>query len=395
MSKTIERRKFMDVSIELTQDKKRGVITRVYHEKKYFKRRLGFTDWKKADPSERELAYAALEKAYEEVKSLYSSHGTFNLDMLKQKKIAVNSFNDYIMEKIESLEAKHSYSTSTHYRSALKIFEKLFGAVPIEKLSPKHFIAFRKYLQDEDYSDSTAKIYLSDFKSVCNWLIYKKIMKEENYPFRRCIYDTEKVDIPRGSKRVDWYLDKDQVRQIYDWWIEHRDPLIRLWLFSYLTGGMNLADALQLRADNRWGKSNGKEFSYYRLKTRAKNDFPTVVPVTKWLEPLINLDMKVGDRFFDYIKDKMTPLEVDRKVAAINNKVSRKICKLCNELEIEKGRKVTVTWARHSFATVLTRERVPANYIEYSMCHCNNGVSAHYIGGYTTEQMAEYSSLLL
>lgn len=395
MAKTIERRKFMDVSIELTQDKKRGVITRVYHEKKYYKRRLGFADWKKADSGERELAYAALEKTFEEVKAIYTTHGEFHLDLMKCPQVKASAFNDYVMEKIRNLEDNHSYATAAHYRSALKIFEDMFGNVPVEKLSAKHFIDMRKRMNELGYSESTMKIYLGDFKAVCNWLIYKKLMKEDNYPFRRCIYDTEKVDIPRGKKRTDWYLSKEQVRVIYNWWTEHRDEHIRLWLFSYLTGGMNLADVLQLRADNRWVKSNGRELSYYRLKTKAKNDFPIIVPVTKWLEPLLDTDIKAGERIFPYIKDSMTPLEVDRTTSCINNQVSRHIAKLCRELGIEEDRRVTTTWARHSFATVLTRERVPANYIEFAMGHCNNGVSAHYIGGYTTEQMAEYSSLLL
>lgn len=383
----IEKRRFMEVSIELAQDSRRGVITRLYHDRKYIKKRLGIAEWKSATDEERTIAYEALNSLYNNVKQIYSYNGKFTADMLKQTASLTRYFNDYVQERINKYLDNNQISTAKHYTYALKQFNKQFGKVKVDELTSQHFIDYKKDMLSNGYSNASINIYLSDMKAVCNYLKYKKILTEDTFPFRQCIYDTDKVSIPQSDKRSEWYLDKEDIKKLYEYYIISKDKYLAIWLFSYLCGGVNVADILNIKTDRHWIKTNGTEFVYYRQKTIGKNNFPVIVPITKWLEPIIgHIEIKEGIKFFPYLAENLTPERRSKEIININNHVSRRVRKIAKMLSISDADKVSTTFARHSFATIMNREEIPYNFIEYMMAHANGGVSSHYIGRYTHEQ---------
>jgi len=54
-----------------------------------------------------------------------------------------------------------------------------------------------------------------------------------------------------------------------------------------------------------------------------------------------------------------------------------------------------MTWARHSYKTVLIRQKVPDWYCEQMMGHTSGSVGAHYVGMFTAEDRMKYNSMLL
>ena len=66
---------------------------------------------------------------------------------------------------------------------------------------------------------------------------------------------------------------------------------------------------------------------------------------------------------------------------------------MAQKIGIDK--KVTMTYARHTFATIANRRRLPYNFIEAVMGHTNNEISSHYVAGYSTEEMLELMQEML
>lgn len=397
----IEERNYFGVKCDLVLDDRRAdkkgmrrVYVRLYHDRKYKKINTGLkTDsWKSVSDDEKRHCISVYDGIWKRVIALVGDN-SFTLDAITDTKIS-ETLNDCMADRVEELRKNNQWSTAAHYKCALDALNKKCGEVKISAICPKLIADLSDWLNAEGYSQTTIKIYLNDIKAVINSLLYKKMIKEDAYPFKRGPQDRDRVAIPKGNKRTDCWLDKGTIRKIWNTWRESHDQWIGLWLFSYLSGGMNLADVLDLRFDRHWMRTNGTELRYRRRKTAAKNDFDIIVPVTEPLKEIMNAaGVRDNERVFSYTDACKTEKERKKTVMLVNNRVSKAIAKACNEIGISDH--VTTTWARHSFATVMSRERVPANFIEAIMGHANNGVSSHYIAGYSSEDMREFLSLLL
>lgn len=395
----IECRKYFNAKCDLVLDERKkhkngdmSVSVRIYSARRYayIKTGLRTKSWKTVSDEEKKRCISIYEELWDRVKAAPDG---FNPRSLREKKQERESFNAHMQDRIDRYVENNQFSCAAHYRSALEIFTRLHGDVSVSDLAPQLFIDMKRWMESKHYSSSTIKIYLSDMKAVANWLRFKKKITDDEYPFKLCIYDTEKVTIPKGRKRTECYLDKEQVRLLWDDWKERGNEFLALWLFSYLAGGMNIADALRLTYDAHWTKTNGTELMYRRHKTRNKNEFSIIIPVTEPMRELIESFPTSGDSVFPYLADCTSEKQIKNRITYINNRVSWHAEAAARRAGIKE--RVTSTWARHSFATVMNREGVPYNYIEYQMGHANNGVSSHYIGGYTHEQMQKFSSLLL
>ena len=106
-------------------------------------------------------------------------------------------------------------------------------------------------------------------------------------------------------------------------------------------------------------------------------------------EPSENPD----DYVFTYLRNCKNEKEIRNKRFTISNLVNYHLKKMCKELNLNKD--ITPTFARHSFATILRREFVPSEFVEYAMGHSLKGAAGNYFGGFTTDQLLKYSSYLI
>lgn len=397
----IETRRYFDVKCDLFLDERhtdrkgnKKVMIRVYHERKYKKINTGLklSSWSSVTDEERKKVMQIYENVWHRVIDLVG-RDCFSIDNVTDAKVST-TLNDFMSEKIEELRSNKQLSTAAHYNGALKLLNERFGELPVKNMTADHFKELRKHMESKGYSPTTMQIYLTDIKAVVNWLRYKKIIREEDYPFRTCVYDTDKVAIPKGRKRTDCWLDKLSIRKLWNRWKESHDRWLGMWLFSYLAGGMNIADVLDLRFDSHWARTKGEELKYRRKKTAKKNDFDIIVPVTTELKEIIDsVGIRDGQRIYSDLDGIHDAEDTRHVIMRVNTKIGKSVKNACSVIGITEN--VTPTWARHSFATVMSRERVPANFIEAIMGHANNGVSSHYIAGYSSEDMREFLSMLL
>ena len=398
------------VKIELMFDNryKRGdgtypVCVRVYNDKKYAYLQTGYS----MSPAEFECMdadnEASLNKMYERVCAYVrekTNNCAFCIDCVKadiEKKMqgitnTSGTLASLIMEKAALLTNSGS---ATNYRSAmLRVMKTYPNGLPLAMTNQHSIGAVLADLRKDGYSDTTINIYLSVIKASINYGIYKGLLKPEQYPFKRQAMEVDKVVVPKSNKRDDRYITKQEMQQLWGWFKRTKNKWVGYFMFSYLHGGMNLADMMDLRFNDFWFTEGG--FVFTRKKTAHKTNHKVLVPATTWTQELFDTMGIVptkGARVFNGLTYDGTDADYQKTKRNCDNNINRFLDKACLELGISKN--VSMTTARHSFATIATRERIPYTISEQCMGHVQNGVSSHYIAEWQVGEMrADMEKLL-
>ena len=297
---------------------------------------------------------------------------------------------DIMEEKADMAEKP---STRLNYITAVKTLKKVFpDGLKCERVGAASIGRILDYLKGCGYTNATVNIYLSSIKSSINYGIYKGWIRAEQYPFKKNAYEADKIVLPKSGKRDDCYLTKEQMQSIWNYLKETKNIYVGAFMFSYLHGGTNIADILNLRFDDFFFKEGA--FRYQRIKTERKNDFKVVVPRTSLTDELfdiLGIVPKRGDMVFqkfangnsDYYARKANVLTYINKTLANMSKT------------LSFAQKVSMQYARHSFATIANKQSMPYTMLEAAMGHSNGGVSSHYIGGFSVDEMRPYFERLL
>lgn len=403
-----------------------NVSIQVYHDRKYLYVRTKYsvvsvdelTDEMNAD----------IENKFDYVRKIVKNliaNNEFSLRTLNDILSApdCNSLNDAMRNRVNMLREKGQISTANHYECAINKFEKYYGSanddhIPFSKVNAGLFKDFKSRLEKEGRKEATIMIYMSDFKTVINEAIANKLMDEHNFPFKRNQYDN-KCEIPnKPNKRSDSYFTRKEMDKIFKYYEESTTDTQKKWLslflFSYLAGGINVADMLRLKYDAHYFNTEGKEFRYIREKTKRKSDMEIHIPILDYMRELIKTanetrknyaEPKRGAYVFPFLNDKMSIAQVKREIQSVNALISSQLKTIARKLEIEKDNEPSMTYARHSFSKNMKNlswkddhgriYMIPTEIIEYAMGHVLKGVSGNYLDGYNTDPLRYYISMLL
>lgn len=338
------------------------------------------------------------DSVYDSVKSLVDG-GTFCLQSFRPPGQAVQAVTlcAVFREYIEKLENERRETTAHIYRSVMNRIAELYGDIPAAAADAEFVRGFKRKLEDGGASQTTQGIYLRHLRSVFNYGIYRGYLKRSQYPFSQGRYHSGSVRIPAGARRTECFLDKADMRLLYDGYPDDRE--VNMFLLSYLANGANLVDIVKLRFDEWWSRSGGKELRFIRHKTRETTSAPIYiyVPVTEHLAEVMRrlgiAEKKGAFLFPDALKGCDTPKKEAKRLGQMNKVIGKRLKAVCAELGIEGA--VSMTWARHSYKTTLIRQRVPDWFCEQMMGHTTGSVGAHYVGMFTPEDRMAYNSLLL
>lgn len=259
----------------------------------------------------------------------------------------------------------------------------------------------------EKLSSTTQGMYLRACRVVVNANMPGKI-KQAQYPFEKK-KGGEDIKINQGRSRTDEYIDVSTIKKLMTFkapvsWPKYYadvvEEAVSLWVFSYLGNGMNLADMAQLRYENHYfDTSRQTEFRFIRQKTADSSDrvIEIIIPIIPELREVIvkigakpKLDGLVLPQILD---GKTDPESMTKAVAQWNSNIRARLRSSCKVLKIDK--KISMTWARHSFATNLTRAGVPERYISQAMGHSAQNVTQRYIGFFAPEERIQFNKMLL
>jgi site-specific recombinase XerD len=167
-----------------------------------------------------------------------------------------------------------------------------------------------------------------------------------------------------------------------------------MWIFSYLSNGMNIADIAQI--ENKQITKDGFEFVRKKTKETAKSNLKSINVA---MQPRM---MEIIERWgnppekkylFPILDEEMDEETMDLKVRNLNNLITKKIKDIAEECEIDK--KVTAVYARHSFATVLRNSGASIEYISEALGHNNVSTTMHYLAKFDSGVVKKWSAELL
>lgn len=362
------------------------VVVRVYKDRKWAYVPTGFsmsaTDFKKCEGE----TLSTLESKYNKVRDWCIravSDGSFSLqgakDCLKTAK-ADKTLVGLLNMKRDTLTVE---STMTNYANTAKAVAKVFpDGLPVESITAETISAFARRLKEEGKSDTTVNICLSHIKAAINYAIYKGLFDEKRYPFKKNPWECDKVSLPPAAKRQDRWIGIEEIRTIWERFRLTENRWLGVFMFSYFTGGMNLADIMDLKFTKEWITKDIIRFT--RRKTAHKKNDTITVPVSSHIKEILRIMgiMPVeGEHVFKFL---MTDDFYKTK-----NIASTCINRVLNEFGI------SMTYARHSFATIMNKMGAPFSMTEAAMGHSMSGVSSHYIAPYTPEEMAPWFEKLI
>lgn len=325
--------------------------------------------------------------------------GTFSLPSFSPVRVASDgvTLGDVYREYIGNLKEENKIGTANLYESVLTKIEATIGDTRMADVSVDFVRRFSTAISEEGLSETTRGIYLRNLRSVCNYAIHKGTMRQDRYPFTSGRYNRDRIRIPKGEVRTEMFLGVDDMRKLYSYHGRH-EKYVLMFLFSYLCNGANLVDILNLRFDDHWQRSGGKELSFIRRKTRntSERTIRIFVPVTEWMKGVmtrLGVKERKGCLLFEYLDGCPSHGREIQLVSYANKNIKQHLQAVCAELGLPEG--VTMTWARHSYKTNLIRQKVPDWFCEQMMGHSDNSVGAHYVGQFTAEDRMKYNSMLL
>lgn len=378
----------------LRQDGQYPVTIRMYQNGKYKYLQTGYsstpTTFPSFTPAEEDVLMKRFDSVCSELTQQLTRNGITDIMSVGAETRRTSTLEDVMAAKRDMMDTQ---ATRNNYTSTLKILAKIYpNGLPCERISSVTVGRVLDWLNTNGYSPASSNIYLSAIKASINYGIYKGWVKPEQYPFKKNAYEVDKVVMPQSPKRDDHYLTLDEMHKLWNYFKETKNVYAGLFLFSYLIGGANLADVLELRFDDFYFNEHG--FRFQRIKTQHKNHFKTAVPATEWTDEIIStlgITPQKGELVFKmFAKRDWDAQKKKANVSACANKSLERIGKL---LYFE--RKLSMTYARHTFATVANKTGMPFNVIEASMGHSNRGVSSHYIGIWNVDELRPFFQKLL
>lgn len=412
--------KLLPDSVHSTGDEFKICIRITYDRKRMYWRTgavFSMEDWLKVINSRNKGKWGEIAKEqraiFERIKAIVSEMRTadrFSFDELKQKMTGkVNdSFNSLWLERIDNLRTNHRIGTANSYQYAYNSFAKYCGKnVKFNSMNKELIEKWEDRMIRDGISETTTGIYFRSIRIIIRDAIAKGYMKEHQYPFGK---ESEgKVSISQGSSRRNHFVSVDEVMELVNWsgcekWdkayneitLQSRD----MFLFMYLGCGINFADVARLTFSKHYFDSKGKELSFIRHKTsRSKQvEEEVIIPIIPKLKEIIlshGGEAELGMKVFPWIlDDERDEAKIAKIVAQGNANIRARLENITKELGWSK--KISPTYARHSFATNLAHKNVPMTYISDAMGHSiGGGVTSRYISPFPTEQRMEYNSLLL
>lgn len=316
-----------------------------------------------------------------------------------QKKSNV-TMNELIASKMVQLKSNNQINTSNNYRTLLHFIERNYGVVRCCDCGPE-FVK-RMEASMSSLSKSTRANYFACLKSIWYFANYKGYTCGAEFPFQRKSWESDKVKIPKMAKRTESWMTREEMTVLFQWWQGMKDGLrkryIGMFLASYLMNGANVADLVRIRYNNDWFVTKGRVLTFVRHKTAEKSPVTVRVPVTEWLHSILEYmaDEPVrGGLVFGSFTKGVLPGEdaLLKRIMSLNNGITKILRKELPKAGLRGD--VSVTFARHSYSTVLNHLCAPFAMIEKALGHSGDGVGFNYIGAFSDDMLHQWNSQLI
>lgn len=325
----------------------------------------------------------------------------FSFDALNSElgKADIKTVNDAFQAKINNLIANNRIGNSTIYKTVRNSLEAYKGKkISFNSITVSFLNKYETHLSAEGVKTATISLYMRTLRAIIN-NNGKPYLKGDAYPFGRGKY---LIKTSKGAEKIALTLKQIHAIEAFECGDLLTELCRDIWLFSFYGSGINFTDIFRLKyTDIVLG-----ELNFVRYKTRNTRNDETYLNVPI-LEPMKKIIQKHGNTsksgyIFPLLNDCKNETDRRKKIFNITHESNKRIKAICRELKhdddtlmIPDYDSVNNYTARHSYATILNKLRVPESFISQQLGHSTQTVTQGYFGAYDRDARFEYNSLLL
>lgn len=268
---------------------------------------------------------------------------------------------------IKQLLQQDRIGSALNYQQSYNSLKKFRGNVRFSDITPEFSFFFEKWMLERGRTLATVGIQLRSLWSIFNEAIAEGLIsKEWCYPFGR-----RKYQIPSlVSKKKAIHI--DEIGKLYYYVTTNTDDekAKDLWLFSYLSNGMNVKDMAYLK----YRDIKEEYFVFTRRKTAwatRNNPKPITVILSDEIKTIIkkwgNKDCAPESYVFSILEAEISVLEEYDRCRSFLKFINSRMVRIGKLLAISK--KLTTIVSRHSFSTQLKRAGASTEFIQESLGH--------------------------
>lgn len=297
----------------------------------------------------------------------------------------VGPYFHYVMDE---LKKNHQYGNRIVFGTALHTLETVCGSLnfPFSSLSLNVLRKIELKLRNDGLKETSISTRFRTIRAAYNRAIKDKIANKEDYPFDQ--FQMSRFDLSTAHRS----LTKGDIKRIISYKVQPDDvpemELARdLFTFAYFCGGIPFYDLCKLRESN----ITGGILTYVRQKTHM----PIRVAVPEEAAALISKYRSRSKGYiFPMLNEKVHKTDPQiRNCVRINLRyINAALRRLGDNLGLPL--KLTTYVARHSFASVLKEEGIPAATISELMGHQDPKTTEIYLDGFSVNKMANVQELL-
>ena len=304
-------------------------------------------------------------------------------------------FDQYVAH-LESMS--RSYTYCEHLITSRNSFLSFKKKLKFSHVTPEFLEKYRAWMESEKQKDATNQSYLRDLRTVFNFAIKKKVIHNDRYPFGKGgfsigVSTARKKALTKGQianlLAIDYSLDKE------------REKARDIFIFQYLSNGMNILDVCKLKQSDLDIAEN--YLTFCRTKTKGTRKNGKLIRV--FLRPeSLNIIEKWGNKdrdMDDYVFPTLNALK-GRKVSTKDERylttlLTKTLNKYLKRIGVEQQLPFDLTTgiSRHSYASVLKTAGSPILHISDGMGHESSRTTQIYLDSVDDDTVKDMSDKLL
>lgn len=304
----------------------------------------------------------------------------------------ISNVYSFYEDYISLLKNERRVGTASSYQCSLNSLKEYKSSLGFRDVDEKFLKDYEAWMLSNGNSITTVGIYLRCLRTMFNKAINEGLLGQEHYPFKK-----HKYVIP-AARNIKKALNLDEVKKIFESKVipgTASDFAKDIWIFSYLSNGMNIKDIALLKNKD----VDGDYIRFVRAKTaRSTRNSQSVISVylidqakaiiKKWRNS--NVD---DDYIFPILTKGLTPEKEMKVIQQAVKQVNKYVKRIASEAGINK--EVTSYYARHSFATILKKSGASIEYISESLGHQNVATTRSYLDSFEDETKKKMASFLV
>ena len=286
----------------------------------------------------------------------------------------------FIADLVVDMESKGKAGNAATYRNTARVLRRFTEGreLPFTDLTAATLEAFDEHLRAAGCTGGGISVYMRTLRAVVGKAIKAGLMHRDQYPFETklssgyAIANLSSENNPRPISDADM----DKLKRFPFDEHPHLAEAVRLFLFSYYSGGMNFADIARLKpSDLKDGR-----IVYKRQKTKRKGrdaelSFNVSEPVAAILAAF---DGHGGPFLFPILgEEHATEKQRKTRIDKCLKRVNRDLKEVAEVVGIDAA--LTTYVARHTFATTLNWKDVSVEVISQRMGHKSIATTRAYL----------------